>query len=108
MRYSASEKVEIIHLVEQSSLSVRQTLQRLDIHRSTFYNWLKRYDEGGVDACKIISLSQRQSGINYQKSIVKPLLPWPWTSPHCRLGNWLSGIPMNSVTLSRNPPSTVC
>ena len=42
MRYSASEKYEIIRLVESSSLSVRQMLRRLDIHRSTFYNWLHR------------------------------------------------------------------
>jgi len=50
MRYSASEKYEIIRLVEQSSLSVKQTLTRLDIHRSTFYAWLKRYEAGGIDA----------------------------------------------------------
>ena len=49
MRYSASEKLEILRLVEGSSLSVRQTLRRLDIHKSTFYNWLKRYQEDGVD-----------------------------------------------------------
>jgi len=49
MRYSASEKYEIIRLVEQSNLLVRQTLLRLDIHKSTFYNWLKRYQEGGID-----------------------------------------------------------
>jgi len=49
MRYSASEKLEIIRLVEQSSLSVCQTLLRLGIHKSTFYNWLKRFHEGGVD-----------------------------------------------------------
>ena len=50
MRYSASEKYEIIRLVEQSNLSVKQTLARLDIHRSTFYAWLKRYETGGIDA----------------------------------------------------------
>ena len=50
MRYSASEKYEIIRLVEQSSLSVKQTLARLDIRRSTFYAWLKRYEQGGVEA----------------------------------------------------------
>lgn len=49
MRYSASEKLEIIRLVERSALSVRQTLLRLDIHKSTFYNWLKRFHEGGID-----------------------------------------------------------
>ena len=49
MRYSASEKYEIIQLVERSDLSVRKTLAHLDIHRSTFYNWLQRYRDGGVD-----------------------------------------------------------
>ena len=49
MRYSASNKYEIIQLVQNSSLSVRQTLARLDIHKSTFYNWLKRYEENGID-----------------------------------------------------------
>ena len=49
MRYSASEKAEIITLVEQSNLPVRQTLQRLDITKSTFYNWLKRFEEDGID-----------------------------------------------------------
>jgi transposase InsO family protein len=49
MRYSAAEKGEIIRLVENSSISVRRTLARLDIHKSTFYNWLKRYQDNGVD-----------------------------------------------------------
>jgi len=50
MRFTASEKYELIQLVQDSDLSVRQTLKRLSIHRSTFYSWLKRYDEGGVEA----------------------------------------------------------
>ena len=49
MRYSASEIYEIIQLVDQSSLSVKQTLRRLDINPSTFYNWLKRYYADGID-----------------------------------------------------------
>ena len=49
MRYCAADKAEIIQLVENSALSVRQTLVRLDIHKSTFYNWLKRYEEDGMD-----------------------------------------------------------
>ena len=52
MRFTASEKYELIQLVQDSDLSVRQTLKRLSIHRSTFYGWLKRYDEGGVEAWK--------------------------------------------------------
>ena len=49
MRYSASEKYEIIRTVERSSLPVKKTLERLDIRRSTFYAWLKRFEEGGID-----------------------------------------------------------
>jgi DNA-binding IclR family transcriptional regulator len=37
MRYRAAEKLEIIRLVEQSSLSVRRTLAQLGIPRATFY-----------------------------------------------------------------------
>ena len=53
MRYPAAEKLEIIRLVEQSSLSVRRTLAQLGIPRSTFYCWYDRYrsrdDEGLED-----------------------------------------------------------
>src|SRR5260221_8883650 len=50
MRYSASEKFEIIELVEQSSLSIRRTLAPFGIPRSTFYDWYRRYQEGGIEA----------------------------------------------------------
>ena len=43
MRYAAAEKLEIIRLVEQSSLPVRRTLAQLGIPRSTFYRWYDRY-----------------------------------------------------------------
>jgi len=36
MRYSATEKLEIIHLVEQSPLPARHTLAKLGIARATF------------------------------------------------------------------------
>lgn len=50
MRYSASEKAEIIKTIEGSHLSVKQTLAMLDIPRSTFYRWYDLWLEGGVDA----------------------------------------------------------
>ena len=49
MRYSAPEKYEIIRLVEASSLPVRQTLRQLDIGKSAFYSWLKRYQDNDID-----------------------------------------------------------
>ena len=43
MRYPASEKLEIIRLVEQSHLPVRRTLATLGIPSTTFYRWYDRY-----------------------------------------------------------------
>ena len=48
MRYSAGEKLEIIHLVERSHLSVKRTLASLGISRPTFYRWLWRYEHFGL------------------------------------------------------------
>ena len=50
MRYPASEKLEIIRLVEQSHLPIKQTLDKLGIPRTTFYRWYDRYQLGGPEA----------------------------------------------------------
>lgn len=50
MRYPRTEKLEIIRLVEQSSLPVRGTLAKLGIPRATFYRWYDRYSTGGPEA----------------------------------------------------------
>ncbi len=47
MRYAASEKLEIIRLVEGSHLAARQTLAKLGIPRTTFYRWYDRYLQRG-------------------------------------------------------------
>ena len=50
MRYPASEKIEIIRLVEQSHLPARRTLDTLGIPKTTFYRWYDRYQSGGPEA----------------------------------------------------------
>src|SRR5450631_1241570 len=50
MRYPASEKLEIIRLVEQSHLPVRRTLEKLGVSRATFYRWCDLYQTGGPQA----------------------------------------------------------
>jgi len=50
MRYPASEKLEIIRLVEQSHLPAKRTLDKLGIPRSTFYRWYDLYRTGGPEA----------------------------------------------------------
>jgi len=50
MRYPASEKLEIIRLVEESALPVRRTLERIGIPHATFYRWYDLYQTGGPEA----------------------------------------------------------
>ncbi len=50
MRYRPCEKVEIIRIVEQSSLSARRTLQQIGVPRATFYRWYDQYQNGGPEA----------------------------------------------------------
>ena len=50
MRYPAAEKLEVIRLVEQSRLPVRQTLDKLSILPARFYRWYDRYQSGGYEA----------------------------------------------------------
>jgi putative transposase len=50
MRYPASEKLEIIRLVERSPLPVRHTLAKLGIPRATFYRWYDLYQTDGPEA----------------------------------------------------------
>ncbi|MDR6306692.1 putative DNA-binding protein (UPF0251 family) [Nitrobacter vulgaris] len=48
MRYPASEKLEIIRLVEQSHLPAKKTLDKLGIARRSFYLY------GRLSRCKSI------------------------------------------------------
>ena len=50
MRYSASDKTQIIRLVEQSHWPARRTLEKLGVPRSSFYRWYDRYQRGGPEA----------------------------------------------------------
>lgn len=49
MRYTQAEKIEIIRLVEQADVPVKQVLAELGIARSTFYDWYGRYETDGYD-----------------------------------------------------------
>jgi len=60
MKYAPSEKMELIRMVEESSLSVQQTLRELDVPRSSFYEWYRRYKEAGYDGLASKHKSRRQ------------------------------------------------
>ena len=85
MRYPASEKLEIIRIVEQSHLPAKRTLDQLGVARRTFYRWYDRYLEGGPEA-----LADRPSapsrvwnriGDNIQQQIVEMALEQTELSP---------------------------
>ena len=50
IRYPASEKAEIIRLVEDSHLPARRTLEKVGIPRATFYRWNALYCDGRPEA----------------------------------------------------------
>ena len=49
MRRSASEKLEIIQIVQGSELGVKRTLEELGVNRSTFYEWYRNYLDLGFE-----------------------------------------------------------
>ncbi len=60
MKYTQSEKMEVIRMVENSSLSVRKTLEEIGVSRSTFYEWYKRYQEEGFEDLRSHNKSPQQ------------------------------------------------
>lgn len=58
MRYSQSEKMEIIRIVDGSDLGVRATLRELGVPSTTFYEWYARYQEKGYEG---LALKKRAS-----------------------------------------------
>jgi len=59
MRYPASEKLEIIRLVEGSYLPTKVTLDKLGVSRPTFYRWYDLYQRFGETG-----LEDKRSGPN--------------------------------------------
>lgn len=69
IRTSASEKKEIIRLVEESGLPVRRVLAELDIAPSTFYRWYEHYEATGEDGL----VDRRPSMRQYWNRIPDPI-----------------------------------
>ena len=60
MRYPASEKLEIIRMVEGSHLPTKLTLDMLGIPRTTFYRWYAHYRLYGEDALQGDVMAERK------------------------------------------------
>ncbi|MCP4313554.1 MAG: helix-turn-helix domain-containing protein [Bacteroidetes bacterium] len=53
--------MEIIQIVQDSELGINRTLQELDIHKSTFYQWYGKYHDKGYDG-----LAPKKRSVNSQ------------------------------------------
>jgi hypothetical protein len=109
MRYPASEKAEIIQLVEQSHLPAKRTLDKLGVPRATFYRWYDRYREGaGLRRWLTTVPDQIVSGTASPMMSVARSSLWHWRFLSCRRGSWLCASPTSKSTLSRRLRSIGC
>ena len=60
MRYTQSEKLEIIRLVETSDLPIKTTLLQLQVSRASFYRWYRAYVDHGAEGLDPKPTSRRQ------------------------------------------------
>ena len=86
MRYPASEKLEIIRLVEQSHLPVKQTLAKIGVSCPTFYRWYDFYRRFGDAGLEDRRAGPKRPGWNripddVRGEIVKMALDKPELSP---------------------------
>ena len=88
MRYPASEKLEIIRLVERSHLPVRRTLDKLGIPTTTFYRWYDRYRAFGEAGLEDRPPGPAGSGTASPTRSAGRSSSWPWKSRSCRRGSW--------------------
>ena len=58
--YTASEKLAIIRLLEDSELSIRRTLQEIKVSRTSFYRWYRAYEARGLVGLENQSRAVRQ------------------------------------------------
>ena len=108
MRYPASEKLEVIRIVEQSHLPAKCTLDQLGIARRTFYRWYDRFLEGGPEALadrpSAPSRGWNRIGDDIQQQIVEMALEETDLSP----ANWRCASPTRSATSCPKPRFTAC
>src|ERR1700692_3448609 len=109
MRYPASEKAEIIQLVEQSHLPAKRTLDKLGVPRATFYRWYDRYREGGPEALADHRSRPDRVWNRIPDDVRRQIIALALEVPElCRRGSWLCASPTSKSTLFRRLRSIGC
>ena len=108
MRYPASEKLEIIRLVEQSHLPVRRTLEKLGIQPARFYRWYDRLQTGGLEALE--DKASRPTCVWYRipDAIRERIVQLALDEPSYHHGNWPRASLIRQTTLCQRLRSIGC
>ena len=101
MRYHASDKTEIIRLVEQSPWPAGRTLERLGIPRSSFYRWYDRHRRGGPEAPPIALHGRIGFGTASRRLSAARLSTWRWINPNLARGSWRRALRTRNSILSQ-------
>ena len=108
MRYTASEKLEIIRIVDQSHLPARRTLEQLGIPRRTFYHWYDRLSDGGPEALEDRPSAPSRVWNRIPADIHDQIIELALEQSELSPGNWRRGSPTRSATSCPKPRSTAC
>ena len=101
MRYAASEKLEIIRLVEESTLPVRRTLEKLGIPRATFYRWYDLCQTGGPEALADRRPKPDRVWNRIPHDVRERIIALALDEPALSRENWRCGSPTPKAILSR-------
>src|SRR4051812_13495922 len=99
MRYPASEKLEIIRLVEQSHLPVRRTLDKLGIQPARFYRWYDRLQTGGPEALEDKASRPTRVWNRIPDAIRERIVQLALDEPELSPRNWPRASPIRQTTL---------
>ena len=108
MRYPASEKIEIIRMVEESHLSVRRTLEKIGIARATFYRWYDLYQSDGPEALEDRAPRPSRVWNRIPDGVRDRILQLALDQSERRRGNWPYASPTRRATSCQRLRSTAC
>jgi Transposase. len=101
MRYPASEKLEIIRLVEESALPVRRTLEKIGIPPATFYRWYDLYQARWAGSPERPTSQADRVWNRIPDDVRERIIRLALDEPRCRRGNWPCGSRTPKAILSR-------
>ena len=108
MRYPASEKLEIIRILEQSHLPVRRTLEQIGVSPATFYRWYDRYQTGGPEALEDRPSRPDRVWNRIPDDVRSRIIDLALEARSCPLASWRSVSRIRKATLSQRPRFTGC